>query len=190
MRVANPHIGDILTSNIGNDTATYKINDRLYDVQDINATYSLCYNHKGYSVWDLRGKSRCLPDTANPSYQWGFSTMLSGLFVFIHFGWCLSMYIVWLDAQSKSTLIQEGYAMTPLKAAFAIAKAVRRKTGLGEKQLVRHNTKDLNKELDGTRTEKGTKVDYSIFVVNTEEDAEDDRQIRRRRALALDGLPS
>lgn len=110
--------------------------------------------------------------------------------MFIHFGWCLSMYIVWLDAQSKSTLVQEGYGMTPLRAAFAIAKAVKRRTGLEEKQLVRHNTKDLNKELDGARKEKGTEIDYSIFVANTEEDAEEDRQIRRRRALALDGLPS
>jgi hypothetical protein len=139
---------------------------------------------------ELRGKSRCLPDTANPSYQWGFSTMLSGVFVFIHFGWCLSMYIVWLDAQSKSTLVQEGYGMTPLRAAFAIAKAVKRKTGLGEMQLVRHSTKDLNKELDGNSKEKGTKIDYSIFIVNAEEDAGYERQIRRRRALALDGLPS
>ena len=139
---------------------------------------------------DLQGKSRCLPDTANPSYQWGFSTMLSGVFVFIHFGWCVSMYIVWLDAQSRSTLIQEGYEMTPLRAAFAIAKAVKRKTGLGEKQLVRHDTKDLNKEIYGTGEQKGTKIDYSIFVVNAEKDAEDERGIRRRRALALDGLPS
>lgn len=100
------------------------------------------------------------------------------------------MYIVWLDAQSKSTLIHEGYEMTPLRAAFAIAKAVRRKTGLEAKQLVRHNTKDLNKELDGVRKEKGTLIDYSIFVVNIEEGTEDDKQIRRRKALALDRLPS
>lgn len=80
--------------------------------------------------------------------------------------------------------------MTPLRAAFAIAKAVKRKTGLGEKQLVRHNTKDLNKELDGVSKNKGTEIDYSIFIVNAEDDVEDDRQIRRRRALALDGLPS
>lgn len=175
---------------IGNETVTYMINGRQYDIQDINATFSLCYNHKAYDVWDLRGRTRCLPDTANPSYQWGFSTMLSGVFVFIHFGWCLSMYTVWLDAQSKSTLVQEGYGMTPLRAAFAIAKAVKRRTGLGEKQLVRHNTKDLNKELDGVRNEKGTEIDYSIFVANTGEDAEEDRQITRRRALALDVLPS
>jgi hypothetical protein len=180
----------MLTSSTGNETVTYEINGRQYDVQDLNATYTLCYENKAYSLLDLQGKSRCLPDTSNPSYQWGFSTMLSGVFVFIHFGWCVSMYIVWLDAQIKSTLVQEGYGMTPLRAAFVIAKAVKRKTGLGEKQLVRQSTKDLNKELDGTSKERGTKIDYSIFVVNSEEDVEDDKQIRRRRALALDGLPS
>lgn len=167
-----------------------RVNEKTYDIQNLNGTYALCYNNEAYDRLSLIGKSRCLPDTANPSYQWGFSTMLSGIFVFIHFGWCMSMYVVWLDAQSTSTLIREGYEMTPLRAAFAIAKAVKRKTGLEEKQLVRHDTKDLNKELYGVGKKEGTKVDYSIFVANAKEDAEDDRGIRRRRALALDGLPS
>jgi hypothetical protein len=169
---------------------TLRVNDQTYDIQDLNATESFCYNNKAYTYAEIQGKSRCLPDTANPTYQWGFSTMLSGIFVFIHFGWCLSMYIVWLDAQCNSKLIKEGYEMTPLRAAFAIAKAVKRKTGLGEKQLVRHNTKDLNKELYGTGKEKGTNIDYSIFMANAEEDAEDDKVIKRRRALTLDGIPS
>ncbi|KAJ8114060.1 hypothetical protein OPT61_g3961 [Boeremia exigua] len=173
-----------------NETVTYKINDQQYDVQMLQGKRAFCYNGKDYDFNELTGRSRCLPDTTNPSYQWGFSTMLSGVFVFIHFGWSISMYIVWLDAQSRSALIREGYQMTPLRAAFAIAKAVKRKTGLGEKQLVRHNTKDLNKELDGTRGKKGTTIDYSIFVPDPEDDADDERAIRRRRALALDGLPS
>lgn len=87
-------------------------------------------------------------------------------------------------------MIKEGYKMTPLRAAFAIAKAVKRKTGLGEKQLVRHDTKDLNKALYGAGKAKGADIEYSIFVVNTEEDAEKDKMIRKRRALTLDGLPS
>ncbi|XPS76402.1 hypothetical protein M3J09_008455 [Ascochyta lentis] len=174
-----------------NETTTLKVNEQTYDIQNLNGTYSpLCYNHEAYDQWTLQGKSRCLPDTANPSYQWGFSTMLSGIFVFIHFGWCVSMYIVWLDAQSTSTLLKEGYAMTPLRAAFAIAKVVKRKTGLGEKQLVRHNTRELNKELHGTGKDRGTQIEYSIFVTNAEEHFEDDKGIRRRRTLALDGLPS
>ncbi|KAF1362011.1 hypothetical protein EJ07DRAFT_153586 [Lizonia empirigonia] len=173
-----------------NETVTLKVNEQTYDIQNLNGTFALCYNNEAYDRLSLTGKSRSLPDTANPSYQWGFSTMLSGIFVFIHFGWCMSMYIVWLDAQSTSTLVREGYEMMPLRAAFAIAKAVKRKTGLGEKQLVRHDTKDLNKELYGAGKKKGTKVEYSIFVANAEEDAEDDKGIRRRRALALDGLPS
>lgn len=100
------------------------------------------------------------------------------------------MYVVWLNAQSKSTLVQEGYEMTPLRAAFAIAKAVKRKTGLGEKQLVRHDTKDLNKELYGSGKAKGAEIDYSIFVTNTRDHADGHPQFRGRRAAALDELPS
>lgn len=183
------HLGG-LTYHEGNETVTTKINDHDYDIQTLNGNVTYCYNSKAYDIPDLQGKSRCLPDTQNPSYSWGFSTMLSGIYVFLHFGWSLSIYIVWLDAQSKSTLIQGGYEMTPLRAAFAIAKAVKRKTGLGEKQLLRHDTKDLNKDLYGTGKRKGTKIDYSIFVASVEEDAEEDKRVRRRRALTLDGLPS
>lgn len=73
------------------------------------------------------------------------------------------MYVVWQDAQFKSTLVKTGYTMTPLRAAFAMAKAARRRTGMGEKQLVRANTKELNQELYGTKGRKGTKVEYGIF---------------------------
>ncbi|KAJ4989438.1 hypothetical protein SVAN01_05163 [Stagonosporopsis vannaccii] len=175
-----------------NETVTYKLNDKQYDIQTIVGTNAYCYGDKAYEWSDLIGKSRCLPDTANPTYQWGFSTMLSGVFVFIHFGWCVSMYIVWLNSQATSILIREGFEMTPLRAAFAIAKAVKRRTGLGEKQLVRRDTRELDRDLDGTRGEKGTRIEYEIFAPDPDpEGAEDDeRQVRRRRALALDGVPS
>ncbi|KAF2999355.1 hypothetical protein E8E13_005914 [Curvularia kusanoi] len=173
-----------------NKTETIELNKRQYDIQTLNGTIAYCYGGKAYDYRALQGKARCLPDTTNPTYQWGFSTMLSGIFVFIHFGWAVSMYIVWLDAQSRSTLIKEGDQMTPLRAAFAIAKAVKHKTGLGERQLVRHNTKDLDKELDGTRKAKGTKIEYSMFEVCYEEDVEDGKVRRRRNALALDGAAS
>lgn len=120
--------------------------------------------------------------------------MLSGLFVFIHFGWCASMYIVWLDARAKSVLVQQGYAMTPLRAAFAIAKAVKRRTGLGEKELVRRNTRDLDRDLDG-RGDKGTSIAYEIFAPDAEVDVEgqgDEEttiQVVRRRRASLRELP-
>lgn len=98
--------------------------------------------------------------------------MLSGLYVFFHFGWAITMYIVWQDAQFNSSLVKSGYEMTPLRAAFAMAKAAKRKTGMGEKQLVRANTKELEQELYGTRKTKGTKVDHKIFAEGDEEEGD------------------
>jgi hypothetical protein len=59
--------------------------------------------------------------------------------------------------------------MTPLRAAFAMAKAAKRKTGLGEGQLVRANTKELEQELYGGKKMAGTSVEYSIFGDEDEE---------------------
>lgn len=109
--------------------------------------------------------------------------MLSGLYVFFHFGWAITMYIVWQDAQFNSSLVKSGYEMTPLRAAFAMAKAAKRKTGMGEKQLVRANTKELEQELYGTRKTKGTKVDHKIFAESDEEEAEARHTLVRRNVL-------
>lgn len=95
--------------------------------------------------------------------------MMSGIFVFIAFGWSLSMYAVWQDAQFNSALVKSGFDMTPLRAAFAMAKAARKKTGMGEKQLVRADTKDLEKELYGGSETKSTKIEYGLFVEDPED---------------------
>jgi hypothetical protein len=162
------------------------INDKPYDAININGSSGYCYNSKPYDYTFLQDRTRCLPDTSNPTYQWGFSTMLSGLFVFFHFGWVVTMYIVWQDAQLMSTLVKTGYQMTPLRAAFAMAKAAKRKTGMGEKQLVRANTKELKQELYGTRKSKGTKVEYGIFEASDEEHGEVENIVRRRIAVPKD----
>jgi hypothetical protein len=78
------------------------------------------------------------------------------------------MYVLWQDAQFNSTLVKEGFSMTPLRAAFAMAKAAKRRTGLGEKQLVRANKKILEKELYGGRGERRTKIEYDMFVHDPE----------------------
>lgn len=92
------------------------------------------------------------------------------------------MYILWQDAQFNSSLVKSGYQMTPLRAAFALAKAAKRRTGLGEKQLVRANTKELEQELYGNPRArvKGTKLDYWIFEEDPEDDGDDDGAVRRR----------
>jgi hypothetical protein len=170
------HISDKFA---GATTFNISVNGKTYDAAEINGTSDYCYGNTSYSFVYLQSKSRCLPDTSNPRYQWGFSIMLSGLFVMFHFAWALTMYIVWQDAQFGSSLVQMGYQMTPLRAAFAMAKAAKRKTGLGEKQLVRANTKELEQELYGTRKTKGTKVEYTIFEDSDEEHGRVD-SVRRR----------
>jgi hypothetical protein len=154
-------------------------NNQTYDTLDLNMTYGYCFEKKAYDSAQLTDKSSCLPDTANPSYQWGFSTMLSGLFIMFHFSWCATMWIVWQDSQFNSALVREGYQMTPLRAAFAMAKAAKRKTGMGEKALVRANTKDLKKEMYGGRKREGTQLDYGIFAEGDVEHGQVHR-IRRR----------
>jgi hypothetical protein len=139
------------------------INNKPYDALTLNGTYGYCYGSKPYTYSFLRDRSRCLPDTANPSYEWGFSTALSGVFVILNFCWALSMYALWQDAHFNSTLVKSGYQMTPLRAAFAMAKAAKQQTGMGEKQLVRANTKELKQELYGKRGKQGTIVEYDIF---------------------------
>lgn len=175
----------------GNMSMAIFINGKNYDYMDLNSTTGYCYGETSYSYAELAGKSRCLPDTADPSYEWGFATMMSGIFVFLTFGWSLSMYAVWQDAQFNSTLVKSGYDMTPLRAAFAMAKAAKKRTGLGEKQLVRANTKDLEKELYGGRQTQSTSVEYSIFAEDPENGDEDTRtylpawEIRARHARGL-----
>jgi hypothetical protein len=156
------------------------INNVDYDALTINGTYGYCYNNKPYTYAFLDSRSRCLPDTANPSYKWGFSTSLSGLFVIFHGLWALSMYILWQDAHFNSTLVRSGYQMTPLRAAFAMAKAAKTKTGMREGQLVRANTKELKQELYGGKKGAGTSVEYGIFGGEQEERDEEGGMVRRK----------
>jgi hypothetical protein len=79
--------------------------------------------------------------------------------------------------------------MTPLRAAFAMAKAAKRKTGLGEGQLVRANTKELEQELYGNgKKMAGTSVEYSIFGDEHEECSVVCRRAREAEELSTISL--
>jgi hypothetical protein len=91
------------------------------------------------------------------------------------------MYALWQDAHFNSTLVKSGYQMTPLRAAFAMAKAAKCKTGMGERQLVRANTKELKQELYGKRGREGTSVEYGIFKEGDDELGNEDCGVVRRR---------
>ncbi|ORY16127.1 hypothetical protein BCR34DRAFT_557768 [Clohesyomyces aquaticus] len=135
-----------------------------YDYNSVNySDYAYCNNGKGYDLFELEDTSRCLPDTAFPGYQWGFSSMLSTLFAIVHSVWAVSMYIIWQDAQFNSELVKSGFALTQLRAAFALATAAKDKTGMKSKELVRADTKSLENQLFGTKKKKEAEVDYGIF---------------------------
>src|ERR1700722_20657355 len=91
---------------IGNMTFNVTIDQKTYNVSTLNTTYAYCYNGTGYDdIW-IQDNTRCMPNTDHPTYQWGFSTMLSAVFVILQFSWAISMYIVWQDAQWNSSLVK------------------------------------------------------------------------------------
>jgi hypothetical protein len=190
----------MLLTTLGNSTIAVAVDDpytpKPIDAQYLKGESGWCYGKIGYKSDDLYDKARCLPDTADPTYQWGFSTLMSGLFVMFTSAWVLSMYAVWQDAQFNSTLVKEGYQMTPLRAAFAMAKAAKQRTGLSEKQLVRANTKDLKNELYGNsgriggKTIKRTQIEYDMFVHDPEGGDEEPRRSLGVSTLDLQSLTS
>ncbi|KAF2114958.1 stress responsive A/B barrel domain-containing protein [Lophiotrema nucula] len=169
--------GDVANCNA---TVDIQVNGKSYSSINLNYTDGYCGNGKGYTYHDLVDHSRCLPDTADPSYQWGFSTMLSGVFLIAQFVWVMSMYIVWQDAQFNSELVKSGYGMTMLRAAFALSTAARWKTGMSNGELVRRDTKDLKKELYGGKSKKKQKVqraDVDVDVFRETKDVEDSDEV-------------
>lgn len=150
-----------------NETYSIVIEGTRYSAPTLNVTGGYCNGDRAYTSGSLRNKARCLPDTQNLSYRWGFSTMLSGVFVIVNLVWSLTMYVVWQDAQFNSVLVRKGYTMTPLRAAFTLATVARRKIGCGNADLVRADTKDLERKLFGNSSRKirhrGAEVGYGVF---------------------------
>jgi hypothetical protein len=156
-----------------NASISVPVNGKTYDADFLDTDYGYCYNSIGYNYTYLAGKSRCLPDTANPSYQWGFATLMTGVFILCTTTWVVSMYILWQDAQWNCKLVAEGYRLTPLRAAFAMAVAARRRTGLSGRELVRAKTGRLKKELYGAKGMRGTEIDGALFREDVEGGEED-----------------
>jgi hypothetical protein len=153
-----------------------EINNKSYNAYDLNATYAYCWNDRGYPSEETSASTRCLPDTANPSYQWGFSTMLLGIFVIIQFFWALSMYAVWQDAQLNSKLVKSGFRLTELATAFVLTEAAKKKAELEVGELIRCEQKELTRKLYGTRKKEGAVIDKDMFC--------DEGDILRKRTVS------
>ncbi len=90
--------------------------------------------------------------------------MIAAVFIVMNLIWTLSMYIMWQDAQRNSSLVKNHYNMTPLRAAFVVTEATKQVMGLTVKELICASDKNVTREVYGTRTTKGTVVDYQIFA--------------------------
>ena len=172
----------------GTSTFDVTVNGTTYDAGDIKWETGWCFDSRGYPAGAVFTNSHCLPDNINPTYKWGFSTILSGIFSIIHLAWSITMYIVWQDAQFNSSLVKSRYAMTPLRAAFAMTKAAKRHTGLHEKQLVRTDTSTVEKKVYGTWNTKAAVLDYGIFADRPDDTALSEEGVRRRNVEAERGL--
>ncbi|KAK7180872.1 uncharacterized protein CC84DRAFT_1163997 [Paraphaeosphaeria sporulosa] len=165
-----------------NDTFPVTLPDgQTYSIYDINYTASgYCFGNKTYKYWDLVDSTRCLPDTANPSYQWGFSSAMIGVCFIINLVWCLSMWVVWQDAL-RAKLVRRGYRMSPLRAAFILTEAARRRTGVnGVEGLVLRDRRLLRRELRRGKGRKEAVVDREVF-----EEGEGDDEVEYGKGNAI-----
>lgn len=109
--------------------------------------------------------------------------MIAALFVILQFFWGIAMYFLWQDAQFNSSLVQRGFRITELRAAFALTDAARRETGLNPASLMRHDPWDLKGELFGKGelfmrgNGRGADVAKDIFW-------NDELEVRRRKGVA------
>jgi hypothetical protein len=91
------------------------------------------------------------------------------------------MYVLWQDAQFNCKLVKQGYRLTPLRAAFAMAVAARRRTGLGGKELVRAKNAGLERELYGKKGTRGTVIEGHLFVADVEDEGREEEERNRRK---------
>jgi hypothetical protein len=140
-------------------TFNVTIDQKTYNVSTLNTTSAYCYNGTGYDYLWLQDNSRCMPNTDHPTYQWGFSTTLSTVFVILQFSWAISMYIVWQDAQWNSSLVKSGYSMTQLRAAFTLAVVAQDTLAMKTEELMAVKSKTLEKDLSMQKVE----INYKMF---------------------------
>lgn len=159
-----------------NQTYPITINGISNSVHNISWGPGFCLGKQGYEFNQIYKSTRCIPDTQDPTYVWGFSTMIAALFVIMQFIWGLSMYALWQDAQFNSRLVQSGFRLTELRAAFALTEAAHKETGLKAPSLIQSNPRELKKELYGGRGRKSADVALEVLW--------DDRlEVRRRRGI-------
>ncbi|KAF2005460.1 hypothetical protein P154DRAFT_616266 [Amniculicola lignicola CBS 123094] len=161
------------------DPITITLFNKKYEYDTVEYDWGYCHGETGYPYLTL--KTRCLPDTANEAFKWGFSTMLAGVFLIIHTIWSILMYIIWQDAQFNSVLVKSGYRMSQLRAAFTITEASKQKTGLTAQELLGCDLGKLGKELYGSRSRRPAEIGVGMYEGVLSVGARRELELRRRR---------
>jgi len=109
--------------------------------------------------------------------------MLVSIFLILQFGWAISMYIIWQDAQFNSELVKCGFRLTELGAAFVVTEAAKRKTGLLGEELIRRDVNTLKRELYESTIEMGVVIEREIL-------REEGFELRKRVVVDEKGIES
>lgn len=107
-----------------------------------------CYNNKIYDGFgDLLNIAQCLPalgDSGDPSYEWGFSTVLTSLILICHCIWSLFIFVLYLDGELNGSLQQKtNFEMSQVRAALIVAEAATRTTDRTLTSLIGCSPKEI-----------------------------------------------
>jgi hypothetical protein len=142
----------------------------------------------GYDLLQLENNVVCMPSN-DESYQWGFSGMLTGVTVILQGVWTVLMWILYLYCSLSSELVRKGYAMSALRAAFAITAASEERVGLNATDLVVVDKKILANGKNGESPVDESSIRFELFDNEltsslTESGNRDDSTMKRKRIWA------
>lgn len=107
-----------------------------------------CYSGRAYD-WDQIAQTvQCLPDSSDPKYRWGFSTVLFSIILILHTVWATSNFLLWVDAELHGSLQHEtGFQLSQVHSAFMLTAAAMKSTDRSVNDLISLPPEEAAKKL-------------------------------------------